>query len=315
MNELKVINKNKILTIAIPTYNRLDELYKLICQIFENKINDFAEILIIDDGETKEVKNFLANKNNKIHEKVTVFENEGNLGYASSFIKIFEKCETAFVLITSDDDLLIVENFNLLFKSISKFDPDFISPQFLKLGKKIRGINENRMISVEEFRLCSNHAPGLIYKISSCAPFIKKLKCRLHRGKSDVSMYPQVILILYLINSNKKCFWFNFPIAYEGANLPSEIKDLDGKNYWEFSSRCNQLIDFEEFIMSLDVNDNSKKILKLHRRTAYGEIIGSLTKSSPGLAYEFYRSLYFLPLKAIYRYLKNYFIINKFKIK
>jgi glycosyltransferase involved in cell wall biosynthesis len=290
---------NKILTIGIPTYDRLEELSRLISQIFESDLFEYIDLLVIDDGKKKLVNNYLRSHHATISQNIRVIENNGNLGYSSSFVRIFEECKTPFVLIMADDDLVVPENFQPLIKYIIENDPDFISPQFFKMGLLERGVRENRAIKVKEFRACCNHAPGLVYKISSCRPFLHDLKSRLIEGKTDVLIYPQVILIIHLLNAHKRCIWLDFPTANEGANLPSSIRDSDGSSYWEFLSRCRQLIDFEEFLLRLKPNEVRTEMLEMHRRTAYTEIIGSLTIISPGLAAAFHRSLNRQAIKAI----------------
>jgi glycosyltransferase involved in cell wall biosynthesis len=296
----------KILTIGIPSYDRISELTKLVTQIYDNNLFKYLNLLIVDDGKQKKIRRHFRSDYPHIYQHIKILENEGNLGYASTFLRILDECETDYLLMMADDDFIDPDNIEPLINYINNNAPDFISPQFFRNLVLERGVKKTRDIEIDEYRLCCNHAPGLVYKISSCKPFLDILKVRVEKGKSDVMMYPQVALVIHLFHAQKKCVWLDFPTAYEGGNLPSEIRDADGSNYWEFIPRCKQLIDFDELLFSLNENDASKRMLEIHRMSAFNEIASSLMISRPKLGTAFYLSSY----DAIFKYTikKNKFL-------
>lgn len=300
----------KILTIGIPSYNRLEELTRLVSQIYTSELLAYINVLIVDDGQEKKIKKHFLNNFSEFAHDIQIHENPGNLGYAATFLRILQECKTEYLLMMADDDFINPESIKYLISDIENINPDFISPQFFINSKLERGVNESREIAIHEYRSCCNHAPGLVYKISSCKPYLDNLLDRLKQGKTDVIMYPQVTVVIHLLHAKKKCIWLNYPTAYEGSNLPSGLKDSDGSNYWEFIPRCRQLVDFEDLLISLDENDESKNMLKIHRSAAYNQILGSLIITSPELGAAFYKSACSMIFRDILRKIK---ILRAFK--
>ena len=63
------MNKN-IITLCIPTFNRQDTVCSLLNNLIQNQLNDFADILVIDDGSSDEsfsnMQQFVSEKNIRI---------------------------------------------------------------------------------------------------------------------------------------------------------------------------------------------------------------------------------------------------------
>jgi len=304
----------KILTIGIPSYERLEPLRRLVSQILDSGLSEHIELLIIDDGRKKTVLDFLNSFMPNSRGELTVLENSGNVGYALTFFRMFEECKTKYLLMMADDDFIDPSGIRELLNCLHAESPDFLSPQFHRMGILERGIAESRRITPSEFRASSNHAPGLVYRVSSCVPFLDNLKSRAIRGKADSTIYPQVALVANLIGSEKNCMWTSFPTAYEGSGLPSAIFDVDNSNYWDFASRCRQLVDFEELLMSLTPTESSNSMLKCHRLTAYNEISSSLSVASPTLWASFNYIARLAAAKEFIKQLTIFILLKKFHL-
>lgn len=118
---------DKILTIAIPTFNRLDTLKLLLDSIFEQMNNnaDLKEKIEIfvsdnnsDDGTANILKEFarLENINYNI--------NKTNLGSSINVVKCFEYANTPYVWIIGDDDLPLFNSINLTVKTLEEKKPN-----------------------------------------------------------------------------------------------------------------------------------------------------------------------------------------------
>lgn len=98
------------LSIAIPTYNRKNELKNLLCSI-EEIINLSVEVVIVDDGSddgTKDYVNTLSLRNKQI-----VYEYQKNQGRSFALHKAVKLCSGTYTMIMDSDDLVIplaVEN-------------------------------------------------------------------------------------------------------------------------------------------------------------------------------------------------------------
>lgn len=268
----------KILTIGIPAYNRLIELRALISQLKANNVLEIAEILIIDDGGNECIGDYLG----ELSADIRILKNKKNLGFAPTFLRLFEECTTDYMLLVCDDDLIDVESLKPLLQFLS-CQPDFISPQFFSGNTMERGIEETRKIRPLEFLDCCRHGPGLVYKVEACKRGLDMLRQRLLMGKADATLYPQAVIVANLLCESEECYWLNYPTAYEGAGLPSGICDSDGNNYWAFVSRCRQLVAFDDLLVSLLVSERSAAMLSYHRRTSFGWLANSLEAENPAL--------------------------------
>ena len=93
------------LTIAIPTYNRNNELNRLIDSL-SNQIDDSVNIIIYDNHSTKPVEDTIIDDSFKNNSKVKIIRNANNIGGNANILKCFENCETDWIWVIGDDDLL-----------------------------------------------------------------------------------------------------------------------------------------------------------------------------------------------------------------
>lgn len=269
----------KLLTIGIPTYNRKVALKAGISQLLSKNVLEIVEILIIDDGGDEFVGDYLG----ELSKDIRIVRNAKNLGFAPTFLKLFEECTTDYMLVVCDDDLINIESLKPLLRFLS-YQPDFISPQFFSRNVMERGIEETRKIRPIEVLDCCKHGPGLIYKIDACKRGLDMLRQRLLMGKTDAKIYPQAVIVANILSESEECYWLNYPTAYEGAALPSGILDSDGNNYWTFESRCRQLVAIDDLLSSfLSPSKRSAAMLAYHRRTSFGWLANSLETENPAL--------------------------------
>lgn len=100
-----------ILTLAIPTYNRVDKLQRLLHKI-QDELNEFniaalVQILITDNSKCK-----FEEVHNTISHPVNYYWNNVNIGYDRNIINCITKSKTKYVWFMGDDD--IIENGVLL---------------------------------------------------------------------------------------------------------------------------------------------------------------------------------------------------------
>ena len=105
-----MINENNdrpILTIAIPTYNRINFLMRAVESVLKQKTNQ-VELLISDNASTDETPNFMEKICNSFS-GVRYIRNKENIGSDNNFLQCYREAKGRFVLLIGDDDL-IVEN-------------------------------------------------------------------------------------------------------------------------------------------------------------------------------------------------------------
>jgi abequosyltransferase len=101
-------NLNKLLTIAIPTYNRAKYLdlclSKLLPQANESK--EYVELFVSNNGSTDNTKNILE-KHKTGENNIQVFNHEANRGMDWNLIQCFNLSHSKYLLILGDDDLIL----------------------------------------------------------------------------------------------------------------------------------------------------------------------------------------------------------------
>ena len=131
------INLMKLLTIAIPTYNRAEVLNKCLTSIFSQikGLEKFIDVLISDnnsDDNTSEVVNsFINNGHDLVYNK-----NNSNIGMDMNFKYCFNSSKSKYIWILGDDDFLLngslsdiitilqENSFGILFLETRKIDND-----------------------------------------------------------------------------------------------------------------------------------------------------------------------------------------------
>lgn len=99
--------ENSILTIGIPTYNRANQLDKAIEVIFEelSSLKYKVELLVSDNNSVDNTFEVVDKWRGKL--EINYSKNETNLGFDSNVDLVVKKASSNYVLILSDDDLLI----------------------------------------------------------------------------------------------------------------------------------------------------------------------------------------------------------------
>lgn len=94
----------KLLTIAIPTYNRPKTLKQALDMISE-QYDESIEVLICDDSTDDNVHNVVIDSQKKI--PIRYIKNNTNLGFDRNFLQCFKEAKGKYVLLMGDDDILI----------------------------------------------------------------------------------------------------------------------------------------------------------------------------------------------------------------
>lgn len=97
-----------VLTVAVPAYNRPDDLRPLLKTILDQDFSDF-DVLVVEDcsprqKEIRQVVDEAAQRRRDV--RVRFFANELNLGFDGNLRRILELSEGEFTLFMGDDDLL-----------------------------------------------------------------------------------------------------------------------------------------------------------------------------------------------------------------
>lgn len=261
----------EILTIGIPTYRRNHTLIHLLDQLnVLSKIHEF-NVLIIDDGGIPNYE--LIEHVNQYDTHFKIVSNEGNLGYAKTFVKILELTNSKYLIMLEDDGEINVNEFSRMIDYLYKSDFVFATTPFnikndeLNQSEYIR-IGFKLNLKIWEFKLAAGHAPGLIYNTNYFKSSVTKLKEFNIENSSYFNFYPQLILyILTYATSEVKNLDFRFlnmEIAKVGKyEEPSGLLDSSGNKYFHPKSRLIQLIELLHFVDELYSKYPNFKVLQL----------------------------------------------------
>jgi len=109
--------QNKLISICIPSYNRPEELYRLLESI-DCTQKEKLEIIICEDKSPKrdEINNIVHKFSGETKYEVKYFENEINLGYDKNIKELVRKSSGEFIVYMGDDDTFIPNAFDKLIK-------------------------------------------------------------------------------------------------------------------------------------------------------------------------------------------------------
>jgi abequosyltransferase len=106
---MKCIMNKPLLTIAIPTWNRSGFLKRNLIQLrkeYYTVDTDLVELLVSDNCSTDDTTQVVKDSIDK-GLPISYYKNESNLGWGANFLACFKKARGKYVLLLSDDDLII----------------------------------------------------------------------------------------------------------------------------------------------------------------------------------------------------------------
>lgn len=223
-NKTKIDISNDILEsfeICIPTYQRKDILISTLKEMKE--VNEKIHIRVLDnastDGSFEELEK-LAQQYPNLH----ISKNEKNMGYAYSIIKLLEESTKKYIILTSNEEPVIIDNISQIIKDCISQDIGIVSPVFFKFGRQCRGYNFNRDIPLNDFGRCCADFPGIIINAHLVKKYLHTLKE--YNYKAYDEMYPVVFLsIIALVFGTGK--YHRLPSVYvkyreENQNVKSK---------------------------------------------------------------------------------------------
>ena len=160
MERRVIMADKKLLTIAIPTYNRCSVLAEtvgnFISQITENNLSGLVEIIISDNCSEDDTYRYLK-KINDLYDFVIINRNDSNIGFGGNFAKLQSLSGGTYIWFCGDDDKyengIIAGIVNILRQENPDFcyvnydsDPEGIAVK-LDIDKKVNSLKEFLEIS------------------------------------------------------------------------------------------------------------------------------------------------------------------------
>lgn len=119
-------NDNKILTIVIPTYNVEKYLERcLLSLVYEEKILDKLEILVVNDGSTDNSLKIAKSYEKKYPDTIRVIDKE-NGGHGSTINVGLKEAKGKYFRVIDSDDWVNVDDFSRYFNQLCELDVDVV---------------------------------------------------------------------------------------------------------------------------------------------------------------------------------------------
>jgi glycosyltransferase involved in cell wall biosynthesis len=218
-----------ILTIAIPTYNRPTKVRNTLLRLIP-QLNDQVFLRILDNHSETDVKSFVQNDiPAAVANKIEIIRHKVNIGGDSNFQRCFELCETPYIWMIGDDDMVAENAVELILKEIEFFkDYDLIGINF-----NSNCCNKQRVTPVT-----INSTKELAYKLDSFGNWLfistsvyktkEYLKYIYMAGWGAYSMASQVVPAMMAISKNKV---FVLSDKYIVTNIPVEDVNTKWSDY------------------------------------------------------------------------------------
>ncbi len=307
-----IIYNKPLITIGIPTYMRKDTIVKRIEELKKKTLPEEVEVLVIDNASTDGT--FEALTEQCRNTDIKVLQNPSNLGFHGNFVQLLKKCNGNYLLYSSDEDEILIENLKGFINFLKKRTPSFVSPQYIFGNKIYRGKRSIKDMKASDI-WHTTHLPGLVFHKGLSQEFASDFNELQLRFPSISTYYPHLELFIHLLVKGKG-YWYNKPLTHQKDFLQhSHAKETDGTALYSLSSRWKQWKEYREYIYYYQNKYNLKdvEIIKLNdiinevNRALYDRIRTALSKESP----EYVK---FLDYGAINR-MKNQLFLNRVKNK
>jgi len=211
-------NNTRILTIAIPTYNRTEQIQKQVRLLLPQLVSE-VELVIYDNHSDVQVADLFTELE---LEQFTIIRNRVNIGGDANIARCFENCETKWLWTLSDDDWVQKDAISKILHYIRKNQ----DKTFINFWSPINYVTENS----EQFLhfLSRGDIFCSAFTMSACVYNMEILRDDLYFYYRNLSSMVGTLIMLTknIIRTNGKCVWLN--------DLPIELGDDVGWNYSEF---------------------------------------------------------------------------------
>lgn len=186
----------KILTIAIPTFNRGIQIGKQL-NFLLNIIDDRTSIIVIDNCSDEDQFSYL----NKFSQSIQIVRNKFNVGMYANVLRCFELCESEYLWVIGDDDDLNLDSLEIIRNLIEKF-PNQDTIHAYKRAREVL-VDNNLDSFIESIENFSDflYLPNTIYKMENTQKFIRTGYRYAYSGA------PHLVLSLCTANSGGKHFF------------------------------------------------------------------------------------------------------------
>lgn len=158
---------DKILTVAITTYNRKERLLNQLKSIFRQKEKDLVKVVVIDNHSNYNIKAALTEEFGfEIADEIEVHVNPLNFGMCANLAMPFLYCTTPWLWTLSDDDETLVNSISIIYKDITMY-PDTIMFKYAIDGGRLDDMEFSSFEQLIDYYYCKKNAGGHLIFLSN----------------------------------------------------------------------------------------------------------------------------------------------------
>jgi glycosyltransferase involved in cell wall biosynthesis len=255
------------LTIGIPTYNRPDTVLKTISKLISPTNSNQLNFLIIDNGSDTNIANYFHDKLPSLT-NLSIKRFNTNLGFYESFYRLFDECETEYLMTLSDEDYFDLDYLDEVLKVLNSESPNLL---VISAKNKSTFMQRKRTRKIPLYRLKdeTSYISGLIYKTKPVKENINFFR-NLSKLEEFAFLYPAV-LVAFALSLDGKCLSFKEPGIKIGDIVPTTVTSSRGRGYKLPTERVYQYISLLNCIHELRAN-SPKHALKINLLQAYAKL-------------------------------------------
>lgn len=214
-----------ILTIAIPTYNRPAKLRNTLLRLIP-QLNELVFLRILDNHSDTDIRSYVQNDiTPAVADKIEIIRHKVNIGGDANFQRCFELCETPFIWMIGDDDMVADNAVELILKEIENFkEYDLIGINFNSNCCNKKRISPVTINSTNELAHKLDSFGNWLFISTSVYKTKEYLKYIYMAGWGAYSMASQVVPAMMAISKSKV---FVLSEKYIVTNIP--VEDVNNK--------------------------------------------------------------------------------------
>jgi glycosyltransferase involved in cell wall biosynthesis len=240
----------KLLSIVLPTYNRINDLKKSLPNLLKN-IDDRCLIIISDNHSNDGTWQYLKKQKNK---NIKIFRQKKNIGIAKNYYFVLSKVKTKYAMLSSDDDLVFGNYIKHCLKNLESFKNVSLIFNYKKKINKTDDYFLNTESNIaKNFNLMATTV-GMCFQIDK-----NVLK---NFPTNNKNIYPQLKLFLYLSTLG------NFIICNKSGFKAIKKKPVTNL-YWDYLDRPKNYGLNERIIYAKNKNFNTVNFIIILRGLAH----------------------------------------------
>lgn len=287
------LNKEKLLTICVPTYSRRRCIEKRVNNYLALSRLEQINILIADNFSTDGTFEYLKDTFKDL-KNASVIQNQKNIGAARNIIQFFDIVETDYLMICSDEDEVITENILIYLEFLATEKPHYVRGNYLKPDGSLKrrcadGVIEE--LSLKNISIYSTYLSGLIFNTKSCKKYIGLLKNKIKISNYTTFFPHQELLFLLWGKYDQGFYYICTPIVVKCDNVEANAisnnkKSRKGFREWEsVNFRWKIFIDkldaLEEIMINQSCYDKFSVIIEEHKKNIFDLLHTAIDRERP----------------------------------